>query len=58
MTTHEDAKTTEPKPEDARVACSCNRHIDCDKANAESLARGLGYASHCHKDDCEDCFGS
>jgi hypothetical protein len=56
MTPPENAKTTES--EEVRVVRSCNLHIDCDKANAESLARGRGYASHCHDDCCEDCFGS
>ncbi len=36
---------------------SCNRHIDCDKADAEAKANGRYYADHCHDDCCEDCFG-
>jgi hypothetical protein len=39
---------------------SCNKHNDCDKADADYRARGSGAfsASHCHDDCCEDCFGS
>ena len=36
---------------------TCNRHDDCDAANAAAKAKGR-YADHCHDDDCEDCFGS
>lgn len=32
---------------------SCNRHVDCDKADAEAKARGK-VTDHC----CEDCFGN
>jgi len=49
---------------------SCNRHRDCDAADADNLRRypggrriGLnwipaGPAEHCHSDECEECFGS
>jgi hypothetical protein len=42
---------------------SCNRHADCDKANAEYLQRNpdkqfVPLSFHCHSEDCEDCFGS
>lgn len=50
---------------------SCNRHDDCDAADAiykarhdEEKAKPLGqrlsippYADHCHDSCCEDCFG-
>ena len=36
---------------------SCNRHLDCDAADAKVKAEGGFYASHCHDDCCEDCFG-
>ena len=39
---------------------SCNRHADCDKAEAEFEAkynRKPGWNFHCHDDCCEDCFG-
>lgn len=36
---------------------SCNRHSDCEKADVEAKARGAYAASHCHDDECEDCFG-
>jgi len=44
---------------------SCNRHSDCDAAEAAVLARNPGKTAadisltfHCHDEDCEDCFGS
>jgi hypothetical protein len=40
---------------------SCNRHHDCDAAEAEVLAKNPGktisFSFHCHDEDCEDCFG-
>lgn len=37
---------------------TCNRHTDCDAADARSLAGGVYlYAEHCHDDCCEECFG-
>lgn len=42
----------EPAPS-AEIKRRCNRHADCDAADA---ARGRP-AHHCHSDDCEDCFG-
>ncbi len=43
---------------------TCNRHNDCDEANAKWLAAHPGSERwnipanfHCHDDDCEDCFG-
>jgi hypothetical protein len=42
------------KPREPR---SCNRHADCDAADAKYRAL-LGYsARHCHVEDCEDCYG-
>jgi hypothetical protein len=37
---------------------SCNRHADCDLADARARQHGARAASHCHDDCCEDCFGS
>lgn len=45
---------------------TCNRHDDCDAADAEVRAEGrkdrygmtLTRADHCNDDCCEDCFGS
>ena len=36
----------------------CNRHFDCDAADAKAKAAGHFSASHCHDDCCDDCFGS
>lgn len=36
---------------------TCNRHDDCDAADAAAHARGL-VTDHCHDDCCEDCFGA
>lgn len=40
----------------------CNKHDDCDAADASAAARGVTQfgrpgAYHCSVDDCEDCFG-
>ena len=42
---------------------TCNKHDDCDAADERAKARGESHygrpgASHCHSDDCEECFGS
>jgi hypothetical protein len=44
---------------------SCNRHLNCEEAENEVLARNPGKKRtdihptfHCHDDECEDCFGS
>lgn len=51
------AAAAPPKP--APGPRTCNRHKDCDAADAEVRAKGrLLYADHCHDDTCEDCFGS
>lgn len=37
---------------------SCNRHSDCKQADEKARAKGATFgASHCHDDECEDCFG-
>jgi hypothetical protein len=36
---------------------SCNRHDNCDAADAEARARHGRAADHCHDECCEDCFG-
>lgn len=36
---------------------SCNRHEDCDAADAKERGR-YGVAEHCHDDCCEECFGN
>lgn len=41
----------DPKPR------PCNRHDDCDAADAKARKSGLLGAEHCHDDCCEDCFG-
>lgn len=46
-------------PEPPKVR-SCNRHRDCDAADAARVAKGgPAYLPnfHCYDDDCEDCFG-
>jgi|SRR5579859_3736937 len=40
----------------------CNRHNDCDAADAKWLAahpeeKFVPFSFHCHDDECEDCFG-
>jgi hypothetical protein len=47
-------KKEEPLPERR----SCNRHDDCDAANVEARERGYNWATHCHDECCQDCFGS
>lgn len=37
---------------------TCNKHTDCDAADAAAHAEGERGAVHCHDDCCEDCFGS
>lgn len=44
-----------PGPTVTRV---CNRHDDCDAADAKARASGRACADHCHDDCCDDCFGS
>lgn len=39
------------------VQNTCNKHVDCARANMEAEKRGE-YAVHCHDDCCEECFGS
>lgn len=46
------AKIENPPPR------SCNRHTDCDSADAAESASGIrAGAEHCDIEDCEDCFG-
>lgn len=35
------------------VVRTCNRHLDCDAAEAK-----FRDVDHCHDETCEDCFGS
>ena len=35
---------------------TCNRHDDCDAADAEATAKGRR-VDHCHDEECEECFG-
>ncbi len=42
---------------------TCNRHDDCDDANAKYLIRHpeekfVPYSFHCYDDECPDCFGN
>lgn len=36
----------------------CNRHVDCDEADARARLAGRYRADHCHDECCEECFGS
>lgn len=36
---------------------TCNRHTDCDAADAKAKAEGRAFVDHCHDPCCEDCFG-
>lgn len=36
---------------------SCNIHDDCDAADARAKRQRREFASHCHDEECEDCFG-
>lgn len=61
----------EAKGEAPTKVRSCNRHGDCDAADARAKANHeanlskprqertitFPYSEHCHDDDCEDCFG-
>jgi len=52
-------ETQPPKP----LSRGCNRHEDCEKANAEWRERhpGENYpppSFHCHDECCEECFGN
>jgi len=51
------APTSPAKPAPARNR-SCNRHDDCDAADAAARAKGHLSAEHCHDECCEDCFGN
>lgn len=35
---------------------TCNRHDDCDAADARAASKGKR-TDHCHDDCCEECFG-
>jgi hypothetical protein len=49
---------TEPPPPKEPPKRTCNRHDDCDAADAKAKAAGQSFVDHCHDDCCEDCFGS
>jgi hypothetical protein len=50
-------ETKAPTEQPSKVR-TCNRHDDCDAANAKAMAAGRSTIGiHCHDDDCEDCFG-
>lgn len=37
---------------------TCNRHVDCDAADARAkILEGRDSAEHCSDEFCEDCFG-
>lgn len=36
---------------------ACNRHADCDAADAKAAAAGRR-VDHCHDECCEECFGT
>jgi len=35
----------------------CNRHVDCDEADRDTLLGHGLEADHCHEEYCEDCYG-
>lgn len=37
---------------------TCNRHVDCDAADAKAQAEGRPWAEHCRNESCDECFGS
>lgn len=45
------------KPDAPKAPRSCNRHDDCDAADAKTQAKLGRRADHCYDEDCEDCFG-
>lgn len=49
----EEARAEQPNPERRR----CNRHDDCDEADATADAHENPRPDHCHDDECPDCFG-
>jgi hypothetical protein len=53
--------TLKVPPPQSKGKRSCNRHSDCDEAEAKVLAANPGNqisaSFHCHDDECEDCFG-
>lgn len=52
------AKTAPVVVPDTLPRNSCNRHNDCKAADEKARARGAMFgASHCHDEECEDCFG-
>lgn len=36
---------------------SCNRHYDCDAAEAEARTCGVR-VGHCYDEGCDECFGN
>lgn len=49
---------TVPPSATAPVKRVCNRHSDCDAADAQGAAESPQRKPyHCHTDDCEECFG-
>lgn len=46
-----------PHTGDDKKIRTCNRHVNCDKADADAKQAGRS-ADHCRDDCCEDCFGS
>lgn len=47
-----------PSPTPTPTPRTCNRHADCDAADASARESGWRWAEHCHDDCCDDCFGS
>jgi len=45
-------KHLDPRPRE------CNRHKDCDVADAQAKEKGHAGADHCHDECCEECFGN
>ncbi len=41
----------------APIDRACNRHDDCDAADAKARKAGRSTPDHCHDENCEECFG-
>lgn len=50
-------RAAKPEQTPAVPTRTCNRHDDCDAADAAGRERGGNPPDHCHDDGCEDCHG-
>lgn len=46
-----------PRAVDEPQHRTCNRHDDCDATDHRQWERDGRRATHCHDEDCEECFG-